>query len=318
MLARAKPSRFSFPFSRLHDISAFMKYRSLLSMAFLLLSSLVTHAGGSVHRDSLEKLFKTNPTLGKLLQKNFVLGETGEALRLGRHMGALGGTRIGPYEFPASAQPDGSKVIVVLHTEVTVKDAKGRVLELDQLTPQSTGLSMSEILLSYEVKTAQKKQSIGEIVRSLDEGSLKWVASEFQGEDGPESGRIRKGYFNDELRRVILDYSMGDHDGVSVDVFADAAKKPVFVLVTESSWKFVAPKKTEDLERERRLYFENEKLIKVLEKSYRFRDEAQKVAKRDAAVNKKLEVSALMGSKWYGRSQGLLYESTIEKLMKAA
>ena len=80
-----------------------MNPRHYLSIAILLLSSLMSHAGGSVHRDDLQGLLKTNPVLAKLIQRNFAIGEVGGAVRLGKHMGNLGGARIGPYEFPAVA-----------------------------------------------------------------------------------------------------------------------------------------------------------------------------------------------------------------------
>ncbi|MDB4537229.1 hypothetical protein N9230_01280 [Akkermansiaceae bacterium] len=134
-------------------------------MAFFLASALMAKAGGSVHRDDVQDLLKTNPVLASLIQKNFELGEIGDAVRLGKHMGGFGGARIGPYEFPAVVKPGGSKVVLVLNTEVVVKDAKGKVFELNQVTPQSTGLSLSETLLSYETKAepqaAAKAASVG-------------------------------------------------------------------------------------------------------------------------------------------------------------
>ena len=295
-----------------------MNYRFLLSIAFLLISSLMAQAGGSVHRDDLEKLFQTNPVLGKLVKKSVVLEEVGGALRLGKHMGDLGGARIGPYEFPAKVKPDGAEVVVVLHTKVTVTDAAGKIYDLGNLTPEVSGLKISEKLLSFEVKAAEKAQTTGDIVRQLSKGPLNWVKAEFESVDELGFGEIRRGFLNNEMRRVVLDVNMGDHYGVNIDVFTGEPKKPVFVLVTESSWRFVGEEKTEDTVTEKRLYFENEKLIKVLEKSYKFREESQRVAKRDAAVNKKVEVGALLGTKWYGRSQALFYENSSEKLREYA
>lgn len=50
-------------------------------------------------------------------------------------MGDLEGARIGSYEFPTKVNSDGTEIMVVLHTEVTVTDAAGRVYDLEKLTP---------------------------------------------------------------------------------------------------------------------------------------------------------------------------------------
>ncbi|MDB4537228.1 hypothetical protein N9230_01275 [Akkermansiaceae bacterium] len=152
----------------------------------------------------------------------------------------------------------------------------------------------------------------------MGEAALQWTKAEFESDDEPGFGEIRRGYLKGELRRAILDVNMGDHYGVSIDVYADALRKPVFVLIRESSWSFVAPEKSEDTVKERRLYFENEKLTKVLEKTYSFQDEKQMVARRDAAVNKKVAIGPTMGGKWYGLSNALFYENSIEKLRQHA
>ena len=295
-----------------------MNYRSLLSLAFLLLSSLMAKAGGSIHRDDIQELLKTNPVLANLINKGLALEEVGGAIRLGRHMGDLGGARIGPYEFPAKTKPEGTKVAVILHTEVTVTDAKGKILDLGNLTPEMSGLKISEKLLSYEVKAEAAAKSIGDYFRELGDDSLQWINAEFESDDEPGFGEVRRGFLQGELRRVILDVNMGDHYTVSVDVFSGEPRKPVFVLVTETSWRFVAPEKTEETVKERRLYFENKKLTKVLEKSYKFREESQRVAKRDAAVNKKVPVGSLSSSKWYGLSEALFYGATAVQLREHA
>ena len=287
-------------------------------MVFFLVSSLMAKAGGSVHRDAIQALLKTNPVVANLMEKSFTLEEHGGALRLGKHMGDLGGARIGPYEFPAKVKPDGAEVMVVLHTEVTVTDAAGRVYDFGKLTPEVRGLKISEKLLSFEVKAAVKAQTTGEIIGELIKGPLNWIKAEFESDDEPGLVEIRRGFLKNELRRVVLDVDMGGHSAVSIDVFSGESKKPVFVLVTESFWSFVASEKTEETVKERRLYFENEKLTKVLEKSYKFREESQRVAMRDAAVNKKVEVGSLLGIKWYGRSQALFYENSAEKLWNYA
>jgi len=102
----------------------------------------------------------------------FVLAPVGVALRLGRHFGALGGARVGPYEFPArlrSSSPDSGFVfVVILHTEALVLDAGGRALgEPGELEPHPEAASIRETLLSFEVRPATAEER--EMFRQLSE-----------------------------------------------------------------------------------------------------------------------------------------------------
>lgn len=213
-------------------------------------------AAGSVLRDEMAPILATNPALARSLGGALNLAATGSAMRLGNHVGNLGGSRIGPYEFQASLKiPNsaGEKVTVTLHTEVKFRDATGQIVPIDLILPASQGLTITESLLRYEVAATPIPVSF-----------LKWEEFSLPLAEG-ESGNYRRGTKNGELRELEVNYDEGDHGGWTFKVILDQAKLPAQVIATSSSWKFAAPQKPQDSIMTRVLDYQDGQLVKVSE-----------------------------------------------------
>lgn len=123
-----------------------------------------------------------------------------------------------------------------------------------------------------EAEVARIREFYAE-VEALQE--LKQIDIEFQCPDDPMQGVLTRRYRRDtdEIVRLDLGYLIGDHDGAD-EMYYYREGQVFFVLVSESSWRFVEKKggkpgesATMDSLRERRYYFSGGRCIRVLEKS---------------------------------------------------
>ena len=120
----------------------------LLFLAIIVLPSL-SFAGGSVTWKEVQEVLAKKPKLKKLIEATFEIEKDGDAIRLGRQFENLGGLRIAPYRFKATAK-DGSVFLLTINSEKTFVLADGTALETgdermfkaDKLTEVPTGFSV--------------------------------------------------------------------------------------------------------------------------------------------------------------------------------
>lgn len=234
-----------------------MKIHSFLGT--LALFPMMVLANGSVSREDIEPVLKSNPALEKALTGAFVLDEVGSGVRLGRMVGNLGGARTGPYEFGATVLNGGGKVSVTLHTAVRFIDASGKTVFLENIKPESQGLSISEKFVRYEVATNQEAAPAP--VAGTD-GGLQW--EEFDLIFGPgESGNARRGMLNGVLRELEVNYDEGEHIGWTFQVVYDENKLPSKVISSSSSYRRNSANENVDEIKTRVLEYKDGSLVKI-------------------------------------------------------
>jgi len=247
------------PVNQTYQFLAMMKFLSLLSSCALF--PMIAFGEGSVDRDEVERVLRTNPALAKALQSSLVLANGGSATRLGQHMGDLGGARIGPYEFEATlkdAAPQSASVLVTLHTDVKFLDASGRVVLFDSIKPETVGLKISEKFLRYEVASAPE---VAPVIAPGDDGLI-WEEFALAFGEG-ESGICRRGTLNGVVKELEINYDEGDLMGWTFSLVFDEKNLPAKVIASSSTFREVAPGKTEDRIKTRILEYRGGQLVKV-------------------------------------------------------
>ena len=238
-----------------------MKFPSFLCSFALI--PMLAFGGGSVARDDLDQVLLTNPALAKALQSSLVLADVGSATRLGRQVGDLGGARIGPYEFEATlkdAAAQSATVLVTLHTDVKFLDAGGRILLFDDIRPDTTGLKILEKLLRYEVAA----EPVAAPAPTPQPGADGLVWEEFALPfGGGGSGTCRRGTLNGAVKELEINYDEGDLIGWTFSLMFDEQNLPVKVIASSSTFREVAPGKTEDQIKTRILEYRGGTLVKV-------------------------------------------------------
>lgn len=236
-----------------------MKFSSLLY--FFALFPMLAFGEGSVGRDDLARVLQTNPALAKALQSSLVLADVGTAARLGRQVGDLGGTRIGPYKFEATLNDpavQSAGVLVTLHTDVKFLDSGGRIVLFDEIKPETTGLTILEKFLRYEV-TAELPAAPAP---QPGPDGLVWQESDLPfGEGG--SGTCRRGTLDGVVKELEINYDEGDLIGWTFSLMFDEQNLPAKVIASSSTFREVAPGKTEDQIKTRILEYQGGKLVKV-------------------------------------------------------
>ena len=120
----------------------------LLFLAIIVLPSL-SFAGGSVTWKEVQEVLAKKPKLKKLIEATFEIEKDGDAIRLGRQFENLGGLRIAPYRFKATAK-DGSVFLLTINSEKTFVLGDGtaldtgdeRMFKADKLIEVPTGFSV--------------------------------------------------------------------------------------------------------------------------------------------------------------------------------
>ena len=122
--------------------------RILLFLAIALLPSL-SLAGGSVTWKEVQTMLAKKPELRKLIESTFAVEKEGDAIRLGRQFENLGGLRIAPYRFKATAK-DGSVFLLTVNSQKTFVLEDGtrlatgdeRMFKANRLIEVPTGFSV--------------------------------------------------------------------------------------------------------------------------------------------------------------------------------
>ncbi|NNE90065.1 MAG: hypothetical protein HKN23_00310 [Verrucomicrobiales bacterium] len=292
-----------------------MRFSGTFAVAALALffTSKIGLAGGSISNEDVRKILPR--AVRDHLEASFNIPDVGGAeFRLGRHFKHLGGARMGPYTFhvTSKASKNGPELELVIHTEGTFLDARGREVDGDP----ETSVEIREEFVSYEVQfpgegrrdedhsehddspapnqplTEDRKVEIVDFVRAvygeIEKMRLNFEKQDFESDDGL-SGTISRGIDrNGTMRKVDLDVATGDHGGFGVEIYLDQQQRPAFVLWEDSHWQF-DPKKqgsTIDYVTEYRFYFSPEgQLARALTKSFEGSGEAARLKARDKAKN---------------------------------
>ena len=291
---------------------------TLLSLFSFIAIPAVSFANGSVAYDEVRKLLPKE--VRDHLEFAFEIEEVGEAIRLGKHFGDLGGGRMGPYYFSAKSKARGGSACTIgIITNSQIVDAKGKEVE-----DPSDAKDLLETFDFYEVRfgdgesedevtetpdrrmpgrdvdrttrapklSAAEKEDVVAAVRAVY-ADVEKMELEFDGgqmkSDDEQSGDIIRGYARyGSIRKIEFNVATGDHGGFTVEIFTDRKNRPSFILWEEIYWSF-DPKdsnKTIDTVVERRFYFSPQgQLAKALEKSYSGSGERDLEKKRDAAKN---------------------------------
>lgn len=110
--------------------SSYYRLRALVAavlVAALAASSQAVAAGGSVAFSDIQDLLGQQPTIRLLLTESLEVAAGGMAVRIGSHHPALGGKRIGPFEFHAKprGEPGPFTLALVVCTVHHFLDAEG-------------------------------------------------------------------------------------------------------------------------------------------------------------------------------------------------
>jgi len=131
-------------------------------------------------------------------------------------------------------------------------------------------IAADQAVVEEEVKRIRKFYAEVEALQELRQEDI-----EFQCPADPMQGVLTRRFRRDtgKIVRLDLGYLIGDHDGAD-EMYYYRDNQVFFVLVSESSWRFVEKKgakpgegATMDSLRERRFYFSGGRCIRVLEKT---------------------------------------------------
>lgn len=291
---------------------------TLLSLFSFIVIPAVSFGSGSIAYEDVREIIPKE--VREHLEFAFKISEVGDATRLGKHFGDLGGGRMGPYYFSAKSNAHGGSTCtigIIMNSQIV--DAKGKEVE-----EPGDAKKLNETFDFYEVRfgdgegedipdrkmpdrdsdsgprttklSAADKEAIVAEVRAVyadvEKTEMEFDGGQMQSDD-EQSGDIIRGYAREGgIRKVKFNVAMGDHGGFTVEIFTDRKNRPSFILWEESYWSFDPndSNKTIDTVVERRFYFSPQgQLAKSLQKSYSGSGERDLEKKRDAAKNSDFE-----------------------------
>lgn len=202
-------------------------------------------AGMSVDLDQLEGVIKSNPKFDALFIDNLEFGSTGEAMRLGRHFGAVSASPVGPYQFPArfaGESGEGFPLVAILHTRMLFENAAGEAINEDAAA-KGEATSVRERLIRVELLDTESLTG-EEVSRALDKlfgggnetkdsaepaKPVEMPANANSGSDAP-GGPIGAGSFRNQLVEGDRKYAGEYHcDDYTVSVGAGQTLKVDFL-----------------------------------------------------------------------------------------
>lgn len=126
----------------------------------------------------------------------------------------------------------------------------------------------------------------------VNAADLKWESLNppFEDELG---GSFKRGTLDGEIVKTVLNFDMGDHGGSTAETYYDKNGEPVFLFHSSSFWGFTGKEEgeTEDRVTEHRIYFNGAKIVRALQKEYRFKAESEQQAAAASAKNLPVEYS---------------------------
>lgn len=278
-------------------------------MLFVLTGLPSAQGGGSVTFKEVRSLL--DEAALQHLESAYSIDEIGVGVRLGRHYSHLGGARVAPYEFLATASAaTGLAFSVTIHAEVVFLDAAGKPTEDPKLAVEvretfqgydivlkldaagATDVPPSLPAPATEALSDAERQRVVEDVRAVyAEVEATDLESESSRSEVDEiaAERVRSFSSDGTVRRVAVSIGAGDHGGFGLEIQCDRQAIPRFVLWQAMYWQFVSggEGKTMDHVTERRFYFSAAgQLAKSLEKDYQGSDEADLRRNQDAAKNR--------------------------------
>lgn len=278
-----------------------------LVLAFAILQPTPVAGAGSVEISDLEGVIKSNPAFDTFFTQQIELDNVGIATRLGRHYGDLSGTRVSPYEFPGrfvGGPKEDWPLRIVIHANWHIEDDGGQ--NFGQNPPPATAknprvvqvLERVEMIsnqlpkkLPAEALTVESRvEEIRKIFTEVNAAQLTWNNPKVPFE-AEISGELKRGSLNGKVRKVVLDYTPSDHGGATYEAYYDAAGQLAFVYSVSSYWQFTnGGESTVDHVTERRVYFENDTVVRALEKKYQFSGEGEGPAASRRAANQPITV----------------------------
>ncbi|MEO0414337.1 MAG: hypothetical protein AAF226_05235 [Verrucomicrobiota bacterium] len=276
------------------------------------LAGQIVQAGVSVPRSHIDQLLDRQPDHKSHLN-SLLLPNSADATRLGKHFGPLAGTPVGPYRLDG-AKPDGTLISAIIKTQWYIADQAGR--NLGQEPAQGDNLMIVESIQDITIVPRQKSttpnsqgytpssgepsgvKSVRAVYNSVESLNLDWQELSPAQVD-IEFVTLKKGTAQSAVRKATLIYGMGDHASFDVQGWYDKQGQLAFALATTSSWGFVGPDQTEDTLTEHRLYFQDGQIIYALEKSYKYREEAQAASAAKNATNRPIPVGGQSAAKYF-------------------
>ncbi len=288
----------------------------MVALSLWVVSAQPVCAAGSLAFEEVRHLIP-EPVL-KHLESAYTIDPVGAATRLGRHYTELGGSRIGPYHFRATAKKNADLVFeLTLQTDVAFLDTAGKVTD----DPEAAA-SVREVLLSCDLVlnvapadaatpapisipvippvggmpplpplTDEGREHVVDAVRA-NFREVEDTEMEFDGgaaEEDELNCEIIRGYSRQGVvRRVEFLIGAGDHGGYKLEMQCDQQARPSFVLFESSYWSFVPGDqgKTIDSVTQQRFYFSPEgQLAMSLEKEFKGGNEQELLRNGDAAKN---------------------------------
>ena len=153
-------------------------------------------------------------------------------------------------------------------------------------------LPLAIFLIATTSQAADPIEEIRELYAKTNATELTWTELKPPFED-EQGGTFKRGSADGKILKAVLSFNMGDHGGSTAEVYYDSNGAPVFLIHNNSFWRFSDEKEgpTIDETTERRIYFQNGKIIRALEKEYTFTTEAEMKAAAAKAKNKTLTYS---------------------------
>jgi len=136
-----------------------------IAAVFLLFSTSVLNAGGSINISDLNALLGQQPALWKFYSEHFDISPHGGGLRLSSQGIPLRGCRVGPYEFPAKLKGaiGGYDLKLTIITDLYFLDSRGK-----EVTDQKLATKKEEVLTGISLGPFKAPGRDGSFVQSSD------------------------------------------------------------------------------------------------------------------------------------------------------
>ncbi len=162
---------------------------------------------------------------------------------------------------------------------------------IPKLTSLAVFFSLTLAALATEPSVETRVAEIRGLHAEINKVDLAWAIPviPFHDELG---GELKRGTLGDDIRKIILNFEQGDHGSTSYEAYYDADGQLAFVYSVTSAWRFAGDgESTIDEVTERRIYFQNDVIVRTLEKKFSFSREGERSAASRLAKNQPFDVS---------------------------
>ncbi len=280
-------------------------YLAALAVAVTVAATSASHAGGSTSWNQVAAILP-KPTLD-FIQKTLEVSAVGDGLRMGKHHGALAGSRIGPYTFQATSRLNEAEFSLTIETVADFIDPTGHGIASEG-APAGTRIVEHFVAMRLELVEEHcaedtPVEAVRGVYQEVTELSLNHADYSF---DGPESLNVKLGWAGSQIRKATV-ATGSDHGGSTTEVYYDDQGRPRFVLVMESYWRFVGDNQTLDTVRENRIYLDpGGQVVESLVKTFDGADQAALDAARSQAANRGLSIPTSVSTPIVAGAKSLL------------